>query len=103
MSQRKPRRTTERVEERDPSVTPLRLLEGAGADHDGAAVTPHAAAVLAGRDGLRAMIEAALPIARERASLVLEMQGALERGDERLALTLAYRLVGVKPPLSIQP
>jgi len=101
MSQRKPRRTTKRVEEPGPSVTPLRLLGGAGADHDGAAVSPHAA-VLAGRDGLRAMIEAALPIARERASLVLEMRGALERGDERLALTLAYSLAGVKPPLRIR-
>lgn len=96
MRQRKPGRTTERVEGSSPSVAPLRLLPGAGDDHGGPAV-------LAGRDGLRAMIEAALPIARERASLVLEMRSALEGGDERLALALAYRLAGVKPPLSIHP
>lgn len=61
------------------------------------------ASALAGRDALRALVETALPIARERASLLKELRGALERGDERLALTLAYRLAGLNPPMSVQP
>jgi hypothetical protein len=53
------------------------------------------------RDALRRTIEAALPIARERASLVSEMRAALQRGDESLALVLAYQLAGVNPPLRL--
>ena len=114
MIQRNPNRRT-RVKETGGSVPQLRAIPGAVATTDPTAIPalhasrmappadPAAALAVVGRDTLRAMVEAALPIARERASLLLEMRGALERGDERLALTLAYRLAGLNPPLSLHP
>ena len=64
---------------------------------------PEQSQLLGARDALRALAEVALPIARERASLLGEMRDALDRGDERLVIALARRLTGRKPPHSANP
>lgn len=64
---------------------------------------PEQSQLLAARDALRALAEVALPIARERASLVGEIGDALDRDDERLVIALARRLTGRKQTHSADP
>lgn len=52
---------------------------------------------------LRALIEAALPAARERKKLLEEMRRALQDGNEPAALAIARRLVGLPPDVRPLP
>ena len=49
----------------------------------------------AARESLRTWVEAALPIARERAQLISRMRAALESGDDQTALVLAREVAGL--------
>jgi len=51
--------------------------------------------VAAARESLRTWVEAALPIARERAQLISRMRAALESGDDQTALALAREVAGL--------
>lgn len=51
---------------------------------------------------LRRVVEAALPIANERAKLVGDMRAALEAKDDQLALRLLRRFVGL-PTVQAEP
>lgn len=51
------------------------------------------------QDRLRRLVEEALPVARERAQLALDIRDALMRGDEISAITLMRRYVGLPPEL----
>lgn len=46
-------------------------------------------------DGLRRLIEKALPIAHERRQLLDEIRDALKEGDDQAALTLMRRYLGL--------
>jgi hypothetical protein len=48
------------------------------------------------------VFEAALEIARSREQLLCELRGALERDDEKQALQLARRMVGLGPGKAAQ-
>jgi hypothetical protein len=46
---------------------------------------------------LNSVLEAALEIARSRKQILVELRGALERGDDEQALQIARRLAGLEP------
>lgn len=46
-------------------------------------------------DRLRRAVEVALPVARERGRLMVQIRAALERGDEQRALQLLRQYCGI--------
>lgn len=52
---------------------------------------------------LRRLVEVALPAARERQKVLLEIRRALEEGDDQAALSMMRRFVGLPPDVRRLP